>query len=329
MDLNQRLTNLAHEMQTALDGLIQGEADKKGGPYDHSKNNWASEIRHPCRRMLTYARLNWKDRKIKPISSLYRFQEGNLKEDFVVERMAKAGYRIKLQQLPLKWPEYQITGKVDGTIAVDRMELPAEVKSVSPWFWDTTRTIQQIKEHPKFWIRKIPSQLNLYELMHNQPGGFLILATFGQPFRILPMLLDYEMGEQDLKTCEAVNAAVARGELLPPIKYESDVCGMCDFDHICQPVNTAELTEVTELMAKDAIRLLEIEPISREYDRLWKKLFGNKKNPGPFYKKSAIIEDIEVSFTESSQDYIDLPDTFKPRFTKKRNIVKPRISRIA
>ena len=163
--------------------------------------------------------------------------------------------------------------------------------------------------------------------MHNEPAGFLILATFGRPVRILPMMLDYEMGEQDLKTCEAVNAAVARGELLPPIKFESDVCGMCDFDHICQPVNTAELADVSDKQAKAALRILDLEPSKKEYDRLWKYLFGDKKNPGPFYKKSAFIEDVEVSFTETDQSYIDLPDTFKPRFTKKRKVVKPKISR--
>jgi CRISPR/Cas system-associated exonuclease Cas4 (RecB family) len=328
MELNQKLNQVANEMQMALDAVIQGEADKKGGPADHSKGNWASEIHHPCRRMLTYSRLRWEDRKTKPIESLYRFQEGNVKEDFVVERLAKAGYRIKMQQLRLVWPKYKISGRIDGTINVDGLELPAEVKSISPWFWDTTRTIQQIKEHPKFWIRRIPSQLNLYELMNNMPGGFLIMATFGRPFRILPMLLDYELGEEDLKTCEAVNAAVDRGELLPPIEYENDVCGMCDFEHICQPVKTAELANITEAQAKDAMRLLEIEPVSREYDRLWKKLFGNKENPGPFYKKNAFIDDIEISFTEADQKYIELPETFKPRFTKSRKIVKPKIGRI-
>ena len=114
-----------------------------------------------------------------------------------------------------------------------------------------------------------------------------------------------------------------------PRFLQPDVCGLCDFEHLCQPVKIGELSEVTESQAKDAHRLLEIEPTKREYDRLWNKLFGSKKEPGAFYKKQAFVDDIEIGFTETDQKYIDLPETFKPRFTKTRKIVKPSIGRIA
>lgn len=330
MELKQKLRNLANEISNSLDATIQEKAEakeKKRGPTDHSKANWASEVHHPCDRFLTYCRLHWPERKPKPIESLYRFEEGNIKEDFVEDRLKREGFRLILQEKRLTWDEYEISGRADGIMQFEGHELPVEIKSISPWFWDTTRTIQQITEHPKFWINKITSQLNLYELFHGQPAGFLVLATFGKAFRILPHLLDLELGEYDIQTCERVNAAVKRGDLLPPIKYASDVCGLCDFEHICQPVKFTEMTEATEDQARDVLRVLELEPLKREYDRLWKSLFGSKAEPGPFYKKQAFFEDVEVSFTETDQSYIELPETFKPRFTKKRKVVKPRISR--
>jgi hypothetical protein len=327
-ELRRELDKMAMEIDGGISNYMQSEADKRG-PADHSQWNWASELHHPCDRFLVYARLNWRDRKSKTVDSLFRLKEGSEQEDKLSDLLAKAGFRLKLGQLPLQWDKFQIRGRIDGAIpTTGRKEYPAEVKSVSPWYWDSTATIGKIREHNKFWINRICSQLNLYLLMKDAPGGFLILVTFGKKPRILPMLLDYELGELDIQQAERVNKLVAKEKLPGRIKYASDICGLCDFDHICQPLQFAEIRDVQEEEVKDLKRFMEIEIYRNEWEKLKKKLIGSKDKPGVFYGANCIVEDIEVSSKQRDQTFYDIPAEIKSKYKDKRTITVTKIGRI-
>ena len=82
------------------------------------------------------------------------------------------------------------------------------------------------------------------------------------------MPIDYEMGERDLKTAEEVNAHVEAGTLPDRIPYDNSICGLCDFDAICQPISKAELEEVTPEQIKLLNDYLELEQSKKDHSKL-------------------------------------------------------------
>ena len=318
---------VAEQIEAGVRAVFEREAESRG-ISDHSEWNWASELGHPCDRFLYYARVNWRERKPKSPDTIARLREGRDQEDRVIRVLEEAGYRVKLEQLPLQWEAFRIKGKIDGVVFADSTSFPIEAKSISPWYWDQVRTLEEIKRHPKFWIRKIPGQLNLYLLMKEESAGILVLSTFGKIPRIIPMELDYELGESCLRQAERVNRAIELG--IPPekIPYSTDICGLCDFEHICMPVGLSR-TDSVDFTPDDVLklrRLLELEQYYREYNKLKQELIGSKEKPGKFYGKNTIIDDIEISIRVVKQTYYDVPNDIKAQYRKEREIVRTKIS---
>lgn len=292
--------------------------------WDHSAGNWCSEIHHPCIKHLTHCRRDWKEKQLPDISSLYRFEEGNDKEQKIKNMLGDIGYELNKSQVRFKLSEYQLSGKIDGTLTVPAhirellhpsmqklAEFPVEIKSTSPHFWNSTETILDLKKHPKFWINKIPSQLNLYLLMMEKPGGFIILVTFGKRPRIIPMLIDYDLGELDIKKAEAVNAHIAAGTYPEPIPFDATVCAMCGFDHLCNPLKTAQITELTPSDEIELQLYLELKEWYQKFKEAHKELIGDKKKPGRYFGQTAFINDIEISTSRFMRKAYKYPEEVK------------------
>ncbi|GAF81570.1 unnamed protein product [marine sediment metagenome] len=277
---------------------------EKSSVTDHSLNNWASEVHHPCKKFLVHCRLDWKKRQPIDINGIYRVEEGKEQEWKLNEMFARAGYKIVKGQQRFELKKHQISGKIDGTLEIDgeRMpdefkwikEIPTEIKTVNPNYWKGTSTIEDIKKHKMFWISKIPSQLNLYLVMMKIPGGLLVLKTFGKKPRILPMILDQELLDYDLQTVKAVNEYVKLGEYPPPMPFDNIVCRMCDFNHICQPLRTTDLTEIGDLDKYELEMYLDLQKRVSEFNSLKSRLLGTKDKPGKYFGKEGFIDDIAV-----------------------------------
>lgn len=330
--LHLELTQLAVEIESKFDAHMVQERDKRG-KADHTDWNWASQIGHPCERNLCYHRLNWRDQRPKPAETLFRFDEGNYQERKVLELFNSIGIPLLLQQESLRWDAYKIKGRIDGEVPDyafnNGQSWPVEIKTVSPWYWDTTRTVEEIKHHAKFWIRSIIVQLNTYLLQKEKPGGFLILKTFGKKPRIIPMLIDYELGEETIKKIERVNGAVKLGQLLPRISYDNTVCEMCDFNHLCQPVKTTPMVEVPTDMEADLVRYCDIkEQVLPEFKALEKQLLGNKAKPGFFRGKDAVLGDIHITTKEGFTSVYKVPKDIKEEYKEKVPTVTTKIERV-
>jgi CRISPR/Cas system-associated exonuclease Cas4 (RecB family) len=305
------------------------EAYKPEGPNERY-HNYASDLHHPCRRYLTYAWLNWQDRKSFTVETEYRLKEGREQEWRIKRELGNVGFEIFESGKSFKWPKYKIKGKIDGVWRVEGTNYPVEVKSISPYYWDSTRTVEDIKKHSKFWIRKITSQLNIYMLMMGIPGGFLALVTFGKRPRILPMLIDYELGEQDIQTAEAVNAHVAVRTYPDPIPFDPSVCGLCDFDHLCQPVKHTPFTsgvgpaEETDLKRYCDLRENEVA----EYKDLEKKLIGKKEKPGIFYGHDLMVGDIVISTNRYFKKQAKIPQEVREKYIEEIEVVSTKIERL-
>ena len=294
---------------------IVGSMDQARPPKPPWKayTNWASALHHPCARHLTYKRLNWKDARPMDLSGRYRVEEGKLQEGVITRMLTDVGFEVSLTQVHYDWPEYEISGRTDGSLhrlyepTGEQMEIPLEITTVNPYYWDGTKTIEDIKNHPKFWINRKASQLNLYLLMKPKPAGMLVLKTWGNRPRLLPMLLDYELGEQDIKMAELVNGHVAAGTYPDRIPYDNTVCEMCDFNHLCKPVRLTKAAEVDAATAAELVKYCDLQTAVDEQKQLAKKLIGEKKKPGIFYDKDMFIDDIEIKTKRYDRDQKKCP----------------------
>lgn len=330
--LVQKLNEIASEIIERMDAKRQSKRE----PWDHSEYNWASEIGHPCKRNLVYARLNWKDRQLMDIDGEYRVEEGQRYEWEMKKELGDIGFELNETQRTLLIPELKIKGKIDGLLPIkakfadypELRQVPSEVKSIGPNYWDSTRTIEDIKRHRAWWIRGYPSQLNFYLYASGVPFGFFVLKTFGKRPRILPMLLDKERLQGDFAKIEDVNRHVEAKTYPEPIPYEPQICETCDFNHLCQPLKTTDFSEVPDSEVPILNHYLELKKWNEEYEALKSILIGTKEKPGRYYGKNAIVGDIEILTTIQQRTFYEIPKEVKEPYGEKHEIIITKIQRI-
>ncbi len=243
------------------------------------RSNRASQIGHPCLRFLTYLRSNWRDRALHSVETQYLFDERKRQERNAVQDLEEAGYEFIEEQRGYAWEKYEISGKIDGKLRLPKGDshgtlVPAEIKNINRWDWervDENKGIAQFLESDKVWLRTVPGQIVSYLLMDNRDLGALILrnADIGR-LKVLPVELDWTLGEEVVRKAEAVNAHYHAGTLPDRIPYDPDICGRCAFFHICLPEAALESPtwdEDPDLLRR-LDRLAELKPVTDEHRRL-------------------------------------------------------------
>ena len=237
--------------------------------------NRASELGHPCDRYLVFLRTRWKEASLHSPELQLIFDEGRTHEQAAVRQLEAMGYRIQEQQRDYEWKEYQITGHIDGKIQVSDALLPFEFKSMSPWIWDKTTTIDDLHAAKQPWLRKYPAQVMLYTLLANASEALLILKNkLTGRLKDLLVPLDFTYAESLLKKAERVNAHVAAGTTPPPIPWEEAICGSCKFGHICLPEAKREALQFVAFpeLEEKLKRRAALETAKQEFDALDKEV---------------------------------------------------------
>ena len=326
------LLHAGDEMAMSIMASLDDARSRKREVWDHSENNYCSEIHHPCAKHLVHCRVDWEEQKLPDIHSLYRFEEGNDQEWLIKEKLARVGFEIDESQKRVKIPEYKLSGKIDGMISPlpedeeeeekeeeetkeelenestrtleslptfeDFKAFPVEIKTLNPHFWESTKTIKDLMEHPKFWINKMTSQINIYMYGLKAPMGFLILKTFGKRWRILPMLFNQDLLDADFAKARKVNEHVDAGTMPHPIPYDPSVCGLCKFEHLCQPLGATMMSELKESDEAELIPFCDLQDqfkqIKKQYEDWKKELIGNEETPGRFFGKDGMVGSIEI-----------------------------------
>ncbi len=232
--------------------------------------NRASDLGNPCIRYHVLNRTRWQEKALHDVGLQYVFDMGSEIERIVLRELDEAGIQVVEQQRSFEWKEYNITGHVDGKIIEGSKVFPLEIKSCSPFVFKMINTIDDLKRGKYFYLRKYPTQLNLYMLMDGHERGVFIFKdkNSGQ-LKEIWMDLDYELGEETLRRAEAINAHLAAGTV-PEGIYDDAICSSCAFTHICLPdrigkeVEMIDSTELEELID----RWHELKPIAKEYDEI-------------------------------------------------------------
>lgn len=196
--------------------------------------NRASELGHPCERYLYYCRAKWSEAQAPDPALQGIFEDGNLHEQAVRREIETAGVTFLEQQRPFEWPQYNITGTIDGKIVLDGAALPIEIKSMAGAIYDRIRTFDDLKAAKQIWLRKYPGQMTLYLLMSNSEFGVICCKNkWSAAIKFLDVRLDYGLGEEMLKKAERVNVAIQTGAVPDYPPYDDSMCARCRFFYVC------------------------------------------------------------------------------------------------
>lgn len=243
--------------------------EKKIKQYPVNSNR-ASELGVPCVRYHVLNRTRWQERSLHDVRLQQIFDMGNEIESIAFKELAEAGVKVIEQQRSFEWKDYQITGHIDGKIlAEDGQVYPLEIKSCSPFVFKAINTINDLTKGKYGYLRKYPTQLNLYLLMDNKPRGvFLFKDKVSGAYKEIWMDLDYELGEETLKRAEEINKHIAAGTI--PQGVSSDFwCEGCAFAHLCLPEKIGQEVEIdTGELATLLDRMEELKPAVDEYNEL-------------------------------------------------------------
>lgn len=246
--------------------------DAKGAKIRQSpvNTNRASVIGHECLRYLVYERIKWQEKTLHNARLQSIFDLGTVFEDSVLKDLKEAGITVIEQQRAFEWKEYLLTGHTDGKILWNGGAYPLEIKSSSPYAFDSINSIEDIKNHKYPYMRRYMAQITVYLLLSNIERGLLLFKNkVTGAIKDIWVDLDYSMGESLLKKAESINNHVISGTIPDPIEYNESICGDCGYQHICLPDHTGAEVEIdTGELATMLDRLEELKPAKKEYDDL-------------------------------------------------------------
>lgn len=186
-----------------------------------------------CVRRGVYERTRWQEKEMHDGRVQLIFEEGNRQEQHILIDLAKAGIQIIEQQSAFQWPEYELSGHIDGTYIDNGEAVPVEIKSMNPNIFSRMHTIDDFDRKP--WTRAYKAQMTVYMLMKNIDRGVFILKDKSNgTMRQVEVILDYDLGEACLATCERINAHV-KENTIPDRIDDRDACLRCPYKHLCLP----------------------------------------------------------------------------------------------
>jgi antitoxin component of RelBE/YafQ-DinJ toxin-antitoxin module len=255
--------------------------------------NRASEIGHPCLRYLVYLRIKWSEKALPSFHQQLIFDEGKNQELSVIRDLLDAGIEVIEQQRSFWWEKFNLTGHIDGKCLIDNKVIPFEVKSLSPYIFETINNLKDMLNHKRWWVRKYPYQMIAYLLLDNQPLGVFILKNKATgELKEVKIFLEENLhiGEEICQKCEKIEEHI-KNQTLPDRINNEEICDTCPFAHICLPELTRpalqleenaqilEMLEEREALKEKVSRYNEIDEYIKDY---FKKLDGDRFLVGQF-----------------------------------------------
>lgn len=238
-------------------------------------SNRASSIGHPCERYLVFERTRWNEKTLHDVSLQFIFNEGNVQEKAVLDLLSAVGIQVIEQQRSFAWRLHNITGHIDGKVLINRECLPLEIKSMSPYVFESINSAEDLLHSNYEHLRRYPAQLTMYMLMDEKERALFLFKnkSTGQLKEIL-LPLDYFYAESIIQKIERVNHAIDVEETPAPMSW-GDTCERCGYRHICiQEVVRTEMEIRDDPEAEKKIdRWFELDPLRKEWADIdgWRK----------------------------------------------------------
>jgi hypothetical protein len=251
---------------------------------DPQHNPRASNI-HDCARNIAYQVLDWEKKKPFDEWLLARFEEGRRQEKAVIDEIRADGFDVIDQdvngQLTIAVPEQNgaefrrgevLTGRIDGMIKWEGQWLPLEVKSLNPNIFNSVKSLEDFSKKPIF--RRYLRQMQVYLFGRNAEQGLFALSDCLGHRIYLPVYLDYGEAEWILQHLERAARAIKKREYPDRIPYDSELCGKCQFAHICLPdvINAPAAMIDNPALEADLDRHEQIKELASEYRELHDKI---------------------------------------------------------
>lgn len=224
--------------QVALDDLIPKLAEAQ--KFEHKtypvNANWCSKLGHPCERYLFHNRRDWERRQPRDWKGVG--ERGNLIHEWWKRWVSARGFAVTEAErgIPQELREkFQISGRIDGRIAMGGRSLLYEFKSAADHIYKKLNTYEDIAESNKDYIRGYLAQIQLYLYAFNEEAGLFVICNASTlEWKTIRVYLDYGYCEWILQRAERVNKALAQN--IPPkrIPY-GKTCQSCDFSNTCLP----------------------------------------------------------------------------------------------
>ena len=258
---------LAAEILASRQTRLEAEAKK---PPFKARRHYASALTG-CARALVYGQTHWDQKKPFTTKSVAAMQDGQHEERLLIQELLADGFEVVEQQVQLDDDRYFVTGRVDGKIKWAGRRVPFECKRLQPFAYDRLQSVRDFYEDA-FALKNL-RQLTLYLLLNAEPLGLMILSNGLGARNIIPVPLDYALGESILRDLETANAHLKAQTLPDRIGY-GKTCQFCPFTDICLPqVNFGEGAHMAEPELEEKLRRLqELKPLTAELEHLKKEI---------------------------------------------------------
>lgn len=215
-------------------------------------SNYMSAIGHQCPRKWPLSRLRaeelsaepWEPRAIRMMTLGREIERMIL---FYLER--ECGVEILDKQEMLYLPN-DLSGKLDGSIAVGKKRIPVEVKSIGDWALSKVDRIEDFVESETLakYYSGYPTQGNLYAAAKRADETIWILCPRDDPFNFKEII----QPANDDRVAVAVQRAamttriLAGKETVPPAEWVLH-CDICDHAEYCHGVLSRDGDELEEI----------------------------------------------------------------------------------
>ncbi len=220
-------------------------------------------------------------------------------------------------------------GRTDLSLALPsnfRKNVIIEVKCTQTHIWASLNHWRDLLRNA--WTRKYVRQLMLYMRSKGLTEGLFLIDDFQGHWKILPVEIDAEFIADAIGKIERATAARREGKVPERIPYDHQLCGMCNFQHICIP----DIKQDPRIKVVDNAALAKLLEVREANHESWQKVQRANDAIKKFFddvKEGAFtIGNFIVTRTSSLRtSYEDIPDEVKAKYAKKKPAYKNEIER--
>lgn len=252
-----------------------------------------------------------------------KLDAGKARELSIKRELLDLGYEPLMagEVLEVKAPDGTVLarGRTDLSLALPsnfRLAVPMEVKCMQTHMWAAVNHWRDLLRNP--WTRKYVRQLMLYMRAKKQTEGLFLIDDFQGHWKILPVELDEAFIGDAVGKIERAAQARISGKVPERIPYDHQLCGMCNFQHVCIP----DIAANPNIKVVDNTVLAQYLEVREANMDSWKKVEKANAAIKKFFEGvkdgSFTIGNFIITRTMGLRTNYELPDEVKAKYAVKK-----------